>query len=74
MNFLLRKGLTPIVLYTAEQNIASATLLRKLGFNVFHHWKFMRKTLPEKTQIENLETRFQHDSENITSDGKILKR
>jgi len=74
MNFLLRKGLTPFVLYTAEQNIASVTLLRKLGFNVFHHWKFMRKTLPEKTQIENLETEFQHDSENITSDGKILKR
>jgi ribosomal protein S18 acetylase RimI-like enzyme len=43
MNFLFQKGYNPIVLHTQEQNIPSATLLRKLGFRTGHHWKFMRK-------------------------------
>lgn len=62
MNLLFRKGMTHIVLYTSEQNIASVTLLRKLGFNVVHHWKFMWKTLPKKTPTKNRETEFQHGS------------
>jgi ribosomal protein S18 acetylase RimI-like enzyme len=43
MNLLFERGLNSVVLYTAEQNVASTTLLRKLGFEISHHWKFMRK-------------------------------
>ncbi|HVP92883.1 MAG TPA: GNAT family N-acetyltransferase [Acidobacteriota bacterium] len=46
MNFLFEKGMNSVALYTSEQNTASITLLRKLGFEVRHHWKFMRKNLP----------------------------
>ena len=42
MNFLFEKGMNSVALYTSEQNIPSLTLLRKLGFKVGHHWKFMR--------------------------------
>lgn len=47
MNLLFEKGLGSVALYTSEQNVASTTLLRKLGFNVSHHWKFMRKNLTQ---------------------------
>jgi ribosomal protein S18 acetylase RimI-like enzyme len=46
MNFLFEKGMNSVALYTYEQNTVSITLLRKLGFEVRHHWKFMRKNLP----------------------------
>jgi ribosomal protein S18 acetylase RimI-like enzyme len=49
MNLLFEKGLNSVVLYTAEQNVASTTLLRKLGFEIGHHWKFMRKNFYAKT-------------------------
>jgi ribosomal protein S18 acetylase RimI-like enzyme len=45
MNFLCEKGMSSVALYTQEQNVASVALLRKLGFRVGHHWKFMRKSL-----------------------------
>lgn len=48
MNFLFEKGMNSMALYTSEQNIPSLTLLRKLGFKVGHHWKFMRKNLSQK--------------------------
>ena len=48
MNFLFEKGMNSVALYTSEQNIPSLTLLRKLGFKVGHHWKFMRKNLSQK--------------------------
>lgn len=49
MNFLFEKGMDSVVLYTSEQNAASITLLRKLGFEVGHNWKFMRKNLPRNS-------------------------
>ena len=30
---------------TTEQDVASVTLLTKLGFRVRHHWKFLRKNI-----------------------------
>jgi len=45
MNFLYEKGMDSVALYTSEENIPSITLLQKLGFNVGHRWKFMRKKL-----------------------------
>lgn len=52
MNLLFEKGLDSVALYTSEQNMASTTLLRKLGFEVAHHWKFMRKNLTQnETQV-----------------------
>ena len=45
MNFLFEKGYNPIVLHTQEQNIPSVTLLKRLGFEISHHWKFMRKNI-----------------------------
>lgn len=45
MNFLFRKGMDSVALYTSEQNIPSVTLLRKLGFKIGHYWKFLRKHL-----------------------------
>ena len=50
MNLLFEKGMDPVGLYTGEQNIASVTLLRKLGFQIGHHWKFMRKYWPNRAQ------------------------
>ena len=46
MSFLFKKGMNSVALYTSEQNIPSVTLLRKLGFKIGHHWKFMRKKIP----------------------------
>ena len=48
MNFLFEKGMNSVALYTSEQNIPSLALLRKLGFKVGYHWKFMRKNLSQK--------------------------
>jgi ribosomal protein S18 acetylase RimI-like enzyme len=48
MNFLYEKGMNSVAVYTSEQNIPSVTLLQNLGFEVAHHWKFMRKTLSQQ--------------------------
>jgi len=48
MNFLFAKGMDSVALYTSEQNIPSVALLQKLGFEIRHHWIFMRKTFPQK--------------------------
>jgi ribosomal protein S18 acetylase RimI-like enzyme len=45
MNLLFEKGMNSVALYTSETNIPSVTLLRKIGFEVGHSWKFMRKNL-----------------------------
>ncbi len=47
MNFLYEKGFDSAALYTSERNIPSVALLKKLGFKIGHHWKFMRKSLPK---------------------------
>ena len=47
MNFLYEKGMTSVVLYTSEQNVASVALLQRLGFRIGHNWKFMRKVLSQ---------------------------
>jgi ribosomal protein S18 acetylase RimI-like enzyme len=49
MNFLFEKGMHSVALYTSEQNAASIALLRKLGFEMSHNWKFMRKNLPQNS-------------------------
>ena len=43
MNFLFKKKMNSVALYTSEKNTASVNLLRKLGFKIGHHWRFMRK-------------------------------
>jgi ribosomal protein S18 acetylase RimI-like enzyme len=48
MNFLFEKGMDSAALFTAEQNVRSMTLLRKLGFRTSHHWKFVRKHLSKQ--------------------------
>lgn len=48
MNFLFEKGMNFVALYTSEQNTPSVTLLRKLGFKIGYHWKFMRKNLSKQ--------------------------
>lgn len=48
MNFLFVKGMNSVALYTAERNTPSVVLLKKLGFEIGHNWKFMRKTLNEQ--------------------------
>jgi len=45
MHFLFERGMDSVALYTTEQNIPAVALLRKLGFEIGHHWKFMRKNL-----------------------------
>ncbi|MGQ9624273.1 MAG: GNAT family N-acetyltransferase [Candidatus Bathycorpusculaceae bacterium] len=45
MNFLFEKGMDSVALYTSEENAPSVALLKKLGFKVSHHWKFMRKNI-----------------------------
>jgi ribosomal protein S18 acetylase RimI-like enzyme len=45
MNFLYEEGMDSVALHTAEQNTPSVTLLKKLGFEVKHVWKFMHKNL-----------------------------
>jgi len=48
MNFLFDRGMDSVALYASETNVASVALLRKIGFQVGHNWKFMRKTLPQQ--------------------------
>ena len=48
MNFLFGKGVDTLALHTQETSIPSVTLLRSLGFEIDHHWKFMRKTMPPR--------------------------
>ena len=43
MNFLLSQGMDSVALYTSERNEASVPLLKKLGFKIAHHWKFLYK-------------------------------
>ena len=45
MNFLYEEGMDSVALHTAEQNTPSVTLLKKLGFEVKHVWKFMHKNI-----------------------------
>ena len=47
MNFLYEKGMETVSLYTLEQNTPAVMLLKKLGFKVQHHWKFMRENTAE---------------------------
>jgi RimJ/RimL family protein N-acetyltransferase len=50
MNFLFENDMQSVALYTGEQNVASVALLKRLGFEFGHHWKFMRKILPQKAR------------------------
>ncbi len=43
MNFLFEQGMDSACLFTAETNDVSQKLLRKIGFEVGHSWKFMFK-------------------------------
>ncbi|MEM3566273.1 MAG: GNAT family N-acetyltransferase [Candidatus Bathyarchaeia archaeon] len=45
MNFLYEKGMDSVALHTAEKNTPSVTLLKNLGFEVKHIWKFMHKNI-----------------------------
>ena len=45
MNFLYGKGFDSAALGAAEQNTASVTLLKRLGFEIKHHWKILHKNL-----------------------------
>jgi len=54
MNFLFEKGMDSAALHTGEQNTPSVILLRKLGFDIGHHWRFMRKTLPPKSASDKV--------------------
>jgi ribosomal protein S18 acetylase RimI-like enzyme len=47
MNVLFAKGMSSVALYTTEQNVPAVTLLRRLGFKIRHHWKFMRKKVSQ---------------------------
>jgi ribosomal protein S18 acetylase RimI-like enzyme len=49
MNFLFEKGMDTAVLYTSELNVPSVTLLKKIGFEVAHDVKFLRKNLVRKS-------------------------
>jgi ribosomal protein S18 acetylase RimI-like enzyme len=53
MNFLFEKGMDSVALYTVEENVPSVALLKKLGFKISHHWKFMRKNLSKTLKTEN---------------------
>ena len=46
LNLLFERGMGSAALFTSATNVASMTLLQKLGFKIGHHWKFMRKTFP----------------------------
>ena len=51
MNFLFEKGFDQVILHTSELNVPSVTLLRNLGFEVMHHIRFLKKSVPPKGQI-----------------------
>jgi len=57
MNFLLAKGMDSVALYTSEQNAASFALLKRIGFEVSHHWRFMRKHYDEPKSDSSSEIR-----------------
>ena len=48
MNALFEKGMNSVALYTSEQNVPSVTLLRRLGFEIRHCWKFMHKNVSQR--------------------------
>jgi ribosomal protein S18 acetylase RimI-like enzyme len=52
MNFLFEKGFDQVVLHTSELNVPSVTLLRNLGFEVMHHIRFLKKSVPPTGQID----------------------
>jgi ribosomal protein S18 acetylase RimI-like enzyme len=43
MNFLFGQGMDSACLFTLETNVPSVKLLRKIGFEIGHSWKFMQK-------------------------------
>jgi ribosomal protein S18 acetylase RimI-like enzyme len=43
MNFLYERGMDAVALHTFERNIPSLTLLKRLGFEIRHHRKIVRK-------------------------------
>jgi ribosomal protein S18 acetylase RimI-like enzyme len=50
MNLMFEKGMDSAALYTVEQNIPSVSLLRKIDFEIRHHWRFMRKNFQSKNE------------------------
>jgi ribosomal protein S18 acetylase RimI-like enzyme len=52
MDFLFEKGMETVALHTSERNIPSMTLLRSLGFEVGHQWRFMRKDLSKQGKTD----------------------
>jgi len=48
MNLLYEKGMDTVVLHTSEANVPSAILLRDIGFEIVHLWKFLRKKVHRK--------------------------
>jgi ribosomal protein S18 acetylase RimI-like enzyme len=53
INLLFENGMDSVALYTVEQNVPSVILLQKLGFEIGHHWRFMRKNLQPKKSVKN---------------------
>lgn len=45
MNYLYTYGYDCVAVYAFDQNIPSITLLQKLGFQIAHNWKFLRKNI-----------------------------
>ncbi len=43
MNSLFEQGMDSVCLFTLENNVPSVKLLRKIGFEIEHSWKFMQK-------------------------------
>jgi len=43
MNSLFEQGMDSVCLFTVETNVPAINLLRKIGFEIEHSWKFMRK-------------------------------
>jgi len=43
MNSLFEKGMDSVCLFTLETNVPSVKLMRKIGFEIGHSWKFMHK-------------------------------
>jgi GNAT superfamily N-acetyltransferase len=43
MNSLFEQGMDSVCLFTLENNVPSVKLLRRIGFEIGHSWKFMEK-------------------------------
>ena len=43
MNSLFEKGMDSVCLFTLETNVPAVKLMRKIGFEIGHSWKFMHK-------------------------------